>query len=407
MENIEKHVVAKVVLYTSLLIGVMTLVAAFINVFLKLNIELIVVVFVISLVYFSIFAYIKIKRLTNFLKYFITIFSGVLINVTWYFNYFSKGPALGNFILLYAFLLFIWDKKHALIFSILIFLNLAGLMIYEFMNFDHLANYDSETARIFDIYFGIALVMGVIHFFTMYLKTNYLKQYQNARKADELKSAFLANLSHEIRTPLNSIIGFSDLITADDTSNEERKLFNKIIQSNTNDLLALIEDVVDLSLIESDQIKLVNTEFDLNELLTSIYFEYTMAHKLDKPIKITYDKLEPSISLFTDQLRVRQVIKNLCNNAIKYTNEGSIHFGFEPTEKEVTFFISDTGKGIKKEDMKVIFNRFMKLENKSELYRGVGIGLHLSKRIAHILGGDIWATSTYGKGSTFYFKLPR
>jgi len=406
MDSVVRQIEEKVILYTSLLIGAMTLIAAFINVFLKLEISLIVLVFIISLVFFSIFLYLKFYPLNQFIKYFITIFSIVLINLTWYSNYFSYGPSLGNFILIYAFMVFIWDKKHSIIFSIAILLNLFGLMFYEYYFYQELERYSSERTRILDVYFGVSLVLGVIHFFTSYLKVNYVKQYKNAKKSDELKTSFLANLSHEIRTPLNSIIGFSDLVSSDDISTQDRKLFNSIIQNNSNDLLALIEDVVDLALIESDEIKLVKTKFDLNELLESIYTEYTQTFRLDKPIEIKYEKLQPSVTVFTDQLRVRQIIKNLFNNAIKYTSAGTISIGFNLTVTDAVFHITDTGKGIKKEDQEIIFNRFLKLENKSELYRGVGIGLHLSKRIAKILGGDIWVDSTYGKGSTFYFNLP-
>lgn len=406
MDSVVTQIEEKVILYTSLLIAAMTLIAAFINVFLKLEPTLIVLVFFISSIYFSIFLYLKFYPLNQFIKYFITIFSMVLINLTWYFNYFSYGPSLGFFILIYAFMIFIWDKKHSIIFSIAILLNLFGLMFYEYHFYQVLERYSSERTRIFDVYFGGSLVLGVIHFFTSYLKVNYVKQYKNAKKSDELKTSFLANLSHEIRTPLNSIIGFSDLITSDDISTQDRKLFNSIIQNNSNDLLALIEDVVDLALIESDEIKLVKTEFDLNKLLESIYIEYTQTFKLNKPIEIRHQKLNPSITVFTDQLRVRQIIKNLFNNAIKYTDAGIISIGFDLTATDAVFHITDTGKGIKKEDQEIIFNRFLKLENKSELYRGVGIGLHLSKRIAKILGGDIWVDSTYGKGSTFYFNLP-
>ena len=406
MDRIEKGLETKIILYTSLIIGVMTVIISIANVLLHLPVQLIVLVFFISAIYFGIFFYVKLVKANFFIKVFITLFSLILLNVVWYYNYFSLGPALGNFILLYAFLVFIWDRKRTILFSSLIYLNIIGLMYYEYHHLDEMGNYSTPTARIFDVYLGIILVLVVIHFFTAYAKSNFIKQFIKAKKSEELKSAFLANLSHEIRTPLNSIIGFSDLITSEDTTEDERKLYNNIIQSNSNDLLALIEDVVDLSLIESDQVNLVKTEFDLNELLDSIYTEYIKVHKIDKQLTITYDRLETSVKLFSDQLRVKQIIKNLLNNALKYTSKGNIHFGFLPSGNSITFFISDTGKGIKHEDLQVIFNRFMKLESKSELYRGVGIGLHLSKRIANMLGGDLWVTSTFGKGSTFYFSLP-
>lgn len=406
MDRVGKHVEEVVVKYTSLLIGATTLFAAFLNVFLQLDSILIVFVFIVSAVYFGIYFYVRHVSLTPFVKYFITIFSFLIMNAVWYFNYFSNGPALLNFVLLYAFIVFVWDNKNTAIFTGLIYINLILMFSHEFVQGDKLATYASFQTRLFDVYFGLLLVLVGIHFFTWYAKSSYIKENQSARQSDNLKSAFLANLSHEIRTPLNSIIGFSDLITSPDTSDEERLIYNGIIQSNSNDLLELIENVVDLAMIESDQVKLVKTNFEVNALLQSIYSEFTSILHEGNPVKLTFDKLENPIHIYSDQLRVKQIIKNLVNNAVKYTKAGSIHYGFLPGINSITFFISDTGVGIKNEHLKMIFERFMKLENQTELYRGVGIGLHLSKRIAKLLGGDLWVTSTYGKGSTFYFSLP-
>lgn len=406
MDRVEHHIEEKVILYTSLLVAVLTLAANVLNIYLKLDRILIVMITMVMVIFFSVYVYLKLKPLNAFIKYFVSIFSLLIANLTWYFNYFSLGPALGNFILVYAFIVFIWEKKKAIIFGLCIVVNLLVLMLYEYQHAEMLPQYSSPGSRVLDVYFGVALVLVAIHFFTQYLKDNYLKQYKKARKADELKTSFLANLSHEIRTPLNAIIGFSELVTEEEHSPEERKLFNAIIQSNSNDLLGLIEDVVDLALIESDDIRLVIDHFVLNDFLEKIYFEYTQINKTDKPIAIEMVPLTQKISIESDPLRVRQVIKNLFNNALKYTLEGVIRFGFNIGENEVIFFISDTGKGIKEEDQEVIFNRFMKLESASELYRGVGIGLHLSKRIARLLGGDITLESALGKGSTFYFTLP-
>lgn len=405
MENIEKSVEGKIILFTSLILGALTLISAFVNYILHLGTEITLIVFIISLVYFSIAFFMKRNGLSNPIKYFISLFSLIIINLVWFYNFRSRGPALGNFILFYAFILFIWGRRKAFIFASIILINIALLMLYDYRGYGQFSDYPSNEARILDVYIGIFIVLIVIHFYTISLKQNYLKQYERAKKSDELKTAFLANLSHEIRTPLNSIIGFSDLITTQELSDSEKEKYNAIIQSNSNDLLALIEDIVDLSLIESNEIKLVRTEFNLDEILKSLEIEYANIAP-DKPIEITYKATAKPIFLNTDVLRVKQIVKNLINNAIKYTNQGTITFGYHSQFDEVEIFVADTGIGIKNEFKELIFNRFLKIENTSEIYRGVGIGLHLSKKIANLLGGDIWVESEFGKGSTFFLRLP-
>lgn len=406
MDNIEKSVEGKVILYTSLITGVLTLIATIVNYFLGLGIEITLIVFFISILYFSIALYLYKKGISNPIKYFISIFSLLFLNVVWLYNFQSKGPALGNFILLYAFILFIWNRKKALIFASIILINIALLMFYDYRGYARFPDYPTNEARILDVYFGIFIVLIVIHFYTSALKQNYLKQYKRAKKSDELKTAFLANLSHEIRTPLNSIIGFSDLITTQELSNAEKEKYNSIIQSNSNDLLALIEDIVDLSLIESNEIKLVRSRFNLEDILKSLETEYSKTIAPDKPIIIKFQSTEKPIFLISDALRVKQIIKNFINNAIKYTNQGTISFGYTIKLNEVEIYVADTGIGIKDEFKEVIFNRFLKIEHHSEIYRGVGIGLHLSEKIANLLGGKIWVDSEFGIGSTFYLALP-
>lgn len=404
--KVEKQLEERIASYTSLLLGLITLIGAIINVIFIKESKLLIPVLFISIFYLSIFLYIRLKSFSIFIKYIITISSIVFLNLVWYYNFWSQGAALGNFIFIYVFILLVWDNKNTYLFTSIIFLNIFILFYYEANQIEFIPHYKSTLARIFDTYLGNVFILIIVHFYTSFLKNNYITQLNRAKKSDELKTTFLANLSHEIRTPLNSIIGFSELITTDDITDDEKKMYNGIIQTNSYDLLTLIEDIVDLSLIESDEIKLVKTKFELNDLLEKLHIEYIKMGVNDKPIEIIYNRNDEKVELETDILRVRQIFKNLINNSIKYTNEGDITFGYRKSSSEVIFYVEDTGIGIHKSEIKNVFNRFFKIEDKSEIYRGIGIGLHLSKRIANMLGGDIWVESVFGVGSTFYFKLP-
>lgn len=406
--KIDKHVEKNVVMFTALFVSILTFIGGILSIISKLNLQLSIFILIISIFYIFHFIYIKIWNLNKIIKYSITIFSIIFQNFIWYNNYWSIGPSLLNFFFLNVFILFIWDFKHIVAFTIVIYLNLISLMLYELNHIELMPSYISEPVRIIAVYLGLAIILLVNLIYTLYLKNNYVKQYQMALKSDQLKSAFLANFSHEIRTPLNSIIGFSDLITFEDIEPKEKEKYNQIIQNNSNDLLMLIEDIVDLSMIESSELKLVQSSFNIDTFMESLFQEY-IPKSLDlKNIELIYNKNNSGIILHTDLLRLKQILRNLLDNALKYTEKGEIKFGYTHSIKKnkITFYVNDTGIGIKGKDIELIFERFMKIENKTEVYRGVGVGLHLSKRIAEFLGGNIRVESTFGKGSTFFLSLP-
>lgn len=228
---------------------------------------------------------------------------------------------------------------------------------------------------------------------------------EKAEESDRLKSAFLANMSHEIRTPMNAIVGFATLLNDDDLDNPRKKMFIETINSNCESLLVLIDDILDISMIESNQLKLSPAEFDAMKILNELESFYLLRNKTQ--LNIRFIKNAP-LFLNTDPVRFRQIFNNLINNAIKYTDNGFIHFGFEFLEEDIKFFVKDSGIGISPDDINKIFNHFYKGELGNErLYRGAGIGLSICKKLVEMMEGNIWVESTENVGSTFYFTLPK
>lgn len=235
---------------------------------------------------------------------------------------------------------------------------------------------------------------------------------EKAEESDRLKSAFLANMSHELRTPMNGIIGFSKLIIDSvDMSPELLKKYLNIIHKSGYILLNLVNDIIDLSKIESMQLKLNFTKFKLNELIDELlsFFisEKESAGKNDIKIIAEKDGLLKDLIIYSDSNRIRQVLYNLIHNALKFTDKGYIKFGYHIENDNLKFFVEDTGIGMSDLEKQIIFERFRQVDDKTtRRYGGSGIGLTVSKGIVENLKGKIWVDSQKGKGSTFYFTIP-
>lgn len=229
-----------------------------------------------------------------------------------------------------------------------------------------------------------------------------LRQAKNrAEESDRLKSAFLANMSHEIRTPLNAIVGFSELLS-DTEDPDEKRDYTHIIQSNNELLLQLINDILDLAKIEAGTLEFVNTNVDVNKLFSDI--EQTFKKKVEENVELSFTERLPYCVIHSEKNRISQVITNFLTNAIKFTPEGSIHFGYRmQNEDTIYFFVSDTGFGISEEEANRVFDRFVKLNNFAQ---GTGLGLSICQMIVKRLGGDIGVVSKEGEGSTFWFTMP-
>ncbi len=234
-----------------------------------------------------------------------------------------------------------------------------------------------------------------------------------AEEADMLKTAFLTNMSHEIRTPMNAIVGFSYLLADKDSSDEAKAEYSKIIKSNGEVLMNLINDILDISIIEAGQLRTKMKPVVLNDLLDELKIFFTQ--ELDKlqndklQLVTDYDERCSHLVVNTDGVRLRQIISNLLWNALKFTNEGEISVGYRFSgSEELIFFVKDTGVGIELDKHEVIFDRFSKFTagSESSVYSGTGLGLAICRELVGVLGGKIWLDSIPGKGTTFYFTIP-
>ena len=231
---------------------------------------------------------------------------------------------------------------------------------------------------------------------------------KRAEDADTLKSAFLANMSHEIRTPMNAIVGFAGLLNDPDITEEEKREFVGHIRTNSDSLLMLINDILDLSMIEANQITIRKEPFFLNELLDQIYSVHSL-HNKKASLEITLNNSlrSENLRLNTDKLRLKQILTNFMSNACKFTDNGTVELGLTKKDDSLNFYVKDTGIGIAGKDIEHLFERFRKLgEDTTSLIRGAGLGLAISKRLAELLGGKIEVFSALGKGSLFTFTIP-
>ena len=263
-------------------------------------------------------------------------------------------------------------------------------------------------------YFGQKVILAVSRDISEHIKiTEELTiALEKAKESDKLKSAFLANMSHEIRTPMNAILGFSELLKDAEMEQEERLKFISIINRSSHHLLSLINDLVDLSKIYSNQMALEKKKFSLNSMFFEIFelFENEIKN-LNKN-----EELELTVSfglpygkdiIYSDETRLRQILNNTIGNAIKFTKSGKVHFEYKRQGDYLEFKVSDTGIGIPKEQINNVFNRFVQADNTiSKKYGGTGLGLAISQACAELLKGNIWLESELHKGTTVYFKIP-
>jgi len=234
---------------------------------------------------------------------------------------------------------------------------------------------------------------------------------EKAEESDRLKTAFLANMSHEIRTPMNAIIGFSDLLSEDDLTQEDKDDFISKIKNAGRSLMTLINDIIDIAKIEAGQLKVSESACDINQMLNELRGTFEEMKNLSGKKGISLNLILPEDNsnpiLMTDPMRLQQVFTNLLSNALKFTEFGSIEFGYTIKNSIVSFFVKDSGIGILRSKQKLLFQRFSQLDpSTTRKYGGTGLGLAISKNLIDLLGGSIGIESNPGKGSLFYFTIP-
>jgi signal transduction histidine kinase len=262
---------------------------------------------------------------------------------------------------------------------------------------------DEETGKIIGT-FGILCDISDI-------KDSMVAIRKAERRADEferLKSAFVQNISHEIRTPLNAIVGFSTLLGEPGLSAAEQEKFRNIITSNTDHLLKVMTDIVEISKIESNAVKIWKENVDINQVMRRVYDRY-IDRAMEKGISLGLPLMhgEKEVTVVTDGSKVYQVLENIVDNAVKFTTEGSVEFGCSIKEGKVEFYVSDTGPGISVDQQDKVFKRFYQAESSaSRTNSGMGLGLPIATAYIEMLGGSIWFTPMPDKGTEFKFSIP-
>lgn len=353
-----------------------------------------------------------IKRGLNLVasQYLVIIITLIFTNVLWYYEHGHYGPLLFLFIFIFAVTIFIWEGRKLIYSTIIILLNIFVCLYIEYYYPELITNYQNDTVRLFDIYASILMFLILIYALMYSVKNSYSRKYKEALQSDKLKSSFLENINHEVRTPLNAIIGFSSLLNEEDITPEQRIEFLGLIGESNDALLRIIDDILLVSTLESGDPSTKLVSCDLDSIMDGL--QKTLKQHLVKNKKGNIELLlsEPNVKgiVETDKIRLQQVFIRLMDNAIKFTDSGKINFGYRVENDTILFHVADTGIGIQGKHHEKIFDRFYKIEiDKKEVYRGTGIGLFITKKIVESLKGDIWLSSIYGSGTTFYFSIPK
>lgn len=235
-----------------------------------------------------------------------------------------------------------------------------------------------------------------------------IRARDKAEESDRLKTAFLHNISHEIRTPMNAIVGFSTLLTEPDSDAQSRQSYTEVILQSSDHLLSIISDIVDISNIEANLVTAVKGDVNVNAILKNVFNRfYTKAVRKSIELSSLPELSDSDAFILTDATKLTQVLSNLVNNAIKFTAEGFIRFGYLVKKDFLEFYVTDSGIGIPEEHHSLIFDRFYQVENsESRMFEGTGLGLAISKAYVELIGGRIWVSSKVGNGSSFFFTIP-
>jgi signal transduction histidine kinase len=351
-----------------------------------------------------------ILRYTSYLfwpKLILTTIGIAFLDITWYVKYLSNGPVLFFVFAFGALVLWVWHGRALVVLLSIYFLNIIFLFFIDYTAASSLFNYPSPDKRMWDIYLSFFLYSALLIFLLYIIKRDFIAQKEKAIRSDLLKTAFLSNMSHEIRTPMNAIVGFSSLIE-DEKDQSVRAQYVDIIQNSSDNLLKLINDIIELSKIETSDFQLIYEGFTIDQLFTAVKQIILIEQKKHKRtgIKIIYDNKVANKTIISDPRRIQQLLVNLIVNALKFTEKGSVIIDAKLNNNLLQFTVTDTGIGIKPEDLPKIFDRFVKFDHNGSNKEGSGIGLTLVQHIVELLKGEITVESKENSGSTFSVSIP-
>ncbi|WP_083631341.1 sensor histidine kinase [Labilibacter marinus] len=402
----ERYFVSVTTLVTAIFLAILCVV----HILVGLNLQPVYFVMGCSLTLFVLYYLVRFRNIVLLPKIIMTVVGLIMLDITWYVKYLSSGPVLLFILMFGALVIWVWEGRKLMLLLMFYFTNIAVLFYIDFHAPQALLKYPSTEARSIDIFVSMFMYSGLLVFLLFVVKKEFLKQKENAVTSDKLKSAFLANMSHEIRTPMNGILGFMELLKLSSPNEEAQKEYIDVVEKSGHRMLNIINDIIDISKVESGQMTVHRTETNIKELLDYIYtFFQPEAAAKDMKLYVLNNLLKDESIIFTDREKVYAIFINLVKNAIKYSDTGFIQIGCDMKNEtnSIQFFVKDTGIGIPKAKQTEIFKHFVQADIANIMARqGAGLGLSITKAYVNMLGGDIWVDSIEGKGSTFYFTLP-
>jgi signal transduction histidine kinase/CheY-like chemotaxis protein len=396
------------ILVFSFLIFVIELLGTIFNIIFGFKFIITLTTIIPTIVIVPVYLYSRIKNNFAVTKYLTVIFAILIIDSQWIVNYGSKGPILFSFVIVQSFIILIFTKTERLLLTIFLFVNLSVLFVLEYLNPGIFGYYSNEKIRIIDLYFGVLIYMVLTIVLLNYAILYYIHQKEKAELADKLKSAFLANMSHEIRTPMNGILGFAGLLKDENLTAGEKQNYIEIIEKSGNRLLNIINDILDISKIESGLTEIEISNTDVNEQLEYMFTFFVPEIEAKGMHLMLKNKLQGCDSVIkTDKEKLLAILTNLIKNAVKYSDKGTIEYGCIKKDFFLEFYVKDSGIGISAEKQSAVFDRFVQADIDDKMAKqGSGLGLTITKAYVEMLGGKIWLQSAPEKGTTVYFTLP-
>ncbi len=469
IRNPENYTIEHRVFIAASFVGAMAgLLATAINISLSLHPVLILTTSVTTVVYF-IFYYLSVRKGVYKILILPYIFISLLtLTFLWFINGGSSGPV--SYVIATALLVYILLTRgpSRITALVVVVITVTALYLWEYLHPELVIYYADAESKYLDLYFTALFSIGLIAFIGSFIVRSYDQERQmvilqrdkileqnkeineaqkellvyqenleelvqhrtqeleeantrlyeakeKAEESDRLKSAFLSNMSHEIRTPMNAIIGFSYLMKDPNINAQTLNEYIDIIQNKGNLLLNLINDILDISKVEAGEIKISKGTCSLNNVMNELYSTFSVILETSKKTHLDFRVEKPDtnedILILTDTFRLKQILSNLIDNAIKFTQEGFVEFGYkiirEHNEQRIQFYVKDSGIGISPEFTGMIFTRFRQIqESHTRDFGGTGLGLSISKKLVELLGGKLEVNSTPHQGSNFYFSIP-